>query len=119
MTQTPFDQMSKQYLEEFLAPFGVVQRQYEIPGEPKRSTILRLLASWRVRIYMGELAEFAEREELMALSEAFLAWEQETKSKERQAIALNMLKKNLSLETIAEVTGLTIVQLQQLQAENQ
>ena len=35
MTQTPFDQMSKQYLEEFLAPFGVVQRQYEIPGEAK------------------------------------------------------------------------------------
>jgi hypothetical protein len=27
--------MSKQYLEEFLSPFGVVQRQYEIPGEPK------------------------------------------------------------------------------------
>jgi Domain of unknown function (DUF4351) len=35
MTQTPFDQMSKQYLEEFLAPFGNVQRQYEVPGEAK------------------------------------------------------------------------------------
>jgi hypothetical protein len=35
MTQTPFDQMSKQYLEEFLAPFGRVQRQYEVPGEAK------------------------------------------------------------------------------------
>jgi hypothetical protein len=35
MTQTPFDQMSKQYLEEFLAPFGTVQRQYEVPGEAK------------------------------------------------------------------------------------
>jgi hypothetical protein len=35
MTQTPFDQMSKQYLEEFLAPFGSVQRQYEVPGEAK------------------------------------------------------------------------------------
>jgi Domain of unknown function (DUF4351) len=35
MTQTPFDQMSKQYLEEFLEPFGTVQRQYEIPGEAK------------------------------------------------------------------------------------
>jgi hypothetical protein len=29
MTQTPHDQLAKQYLEEFLAPFGVVQRQYE------------------------------------------------------------------------------------------
>jgi hypothetical protein len=35
MTQTPFDQMSKQYLEEFLEPFGRVQRQYEVPGEAK------------------------------------------------------------------------------------
>jgi predicted transposase/invertase (TIGR01784 family) len=34
---------------------------------------------------------------------------------ERRSIALNMLRKNLPLETIAEVTGLTIAQLQQLQ----
>jgi hypothetical protein len=33
------------------------------------------------------------------------------------AIALNMLRKRLDLETIAEVTGLSIAQLQQLQAE--
>jgi hypothetical protein len=280
MTQTPFDQMSKQYLEEFLAPFGVVQRQYEIPGEakfvdvwfvphretalpieelgvlgrmtqkscllepyrnvpsrtevrvsvmklvwvqederrkaqkdelaedelpllwilaattskplledanvvinsdwmpgvyfvadifktaivaidelpeteetlwlrvlgrgetqerairevlalptdhPKRSMILRLLANWKVRIDLGELVDFAEREEIMALSEAFLAWEQNTqeqskqegrqegRQEERLDIALNMLRRHLALETIAEVTGLTIAQLQQLQ----
>lgn len=35
MAQNSFDQLSKQYLEEFLAPFGTVQRQYEIPGEAK------------------------------------------------------------------------------------
>jgi hypothetical protein len=35
MAQNPFDQLSKQYLEEFLAPIGTVQRQYEIPGEAK------------------------------------------------------------------------------------
>ena len=33
-----------------------------------------------------------------------------------QKIALNLLRKNISLETIAEVTGLTIDRLQQLQA---
>jgi predicted transposase/invertase (TIGR01784 family) len=32
-----------------------------------------------------------------------------------KTIALNLLRKNISLETIAEVTGLTIEQLQQLQ----
>ncbi|MGV0025421.1 DUF4351 domain-containing protein [Phormidesmis priestleyi] len=35
MAQNPFDQLSKQYLEDFLAPIGTVQRQYEIPGEAK------------------------------------------------------------------------------------
>jgi hypothetical protein len=38
---------------------------------------------------------------------------------EKQAIALNMLRKQLDLETIAEVTGLTIAQLQALQVESQ
>jgi predicted transposase YdaD len=35
---------------------------------------------------------------------------------QKQEIALKMLGKNLSLETISEVTGLTIEQLQQLQS---
>jgi hypothetical protein len=35
MTQTPHDQLAKQYLEEFLAPFGRIERQYEVPGEAK------------------------------------------------------------------------------------
>jgi hypothetical protein len=92
------------------------------PEYPRRNTILRLLASWRVRIDIGELVDFTGQEGLMALSEAFLAWEQqkETQSRqaERQAIALNMLRENIALETIARITGLTIAQLQQLQADN-
>jgi Domain of unknown function (DUF4351) len=35
MTQSPFDQLSKMYLEEFLKPIGTVERQYEVPGEAK------------------------------------------------------------------------------------
>ena len=35
MTRIPFDQLSKQFLQEFLAPLGVVERSLEIPGEPK------------------------------------------------------------------------------------
>jgi predicted Rossmann fold nucleotide-binding protein DprA/Smf involved in DNA uptake len=56
----------------------------------------------------------------MALSEAFLTWEREkdmqSKQEERQAIALNLLKENIPLETIARTTGLTIPQVQALQA---
>lgn len=35
MTKNPFDQFSKQFFEEFLTPLGVVQINYEIPGEPR------------------------------------------------------------------------------------
>jgi predicted transposase/invertase (TIGR01784 family) len=37
---------------------------------------------------------------------------------QKQEIALKMLGKNLSLETISEVTGLTIEQLQQIQSSS-
>jgi predicted transposase/invertase (TIGR01784 family) len=40
----------------------------------------------------------------------------EGEQRQKREIALKMLGKNLPLETIAEVTGLTIEQLQQLQA---
>jgi predicted Rossmann fold nucleotide-binding protein DprA/Smf involved in DNA uptake len=73
------------------------------------------------KIDISELADFTDREELMALSEAFLAWEEqkETQSREaeRRSIALNLLRENISLEMIARTTGLTIASLQQLQSE--
>jgi predicted transposase/invertase (TIGR01784 family) len=37
---------------------------------------------------------------------------------ERKTIALNMLRKNIPLETIAEVTGLSIDRLQELQSND-
>jgi len=35
MTRIRFDQLAKQYLEEFLQPLGMVQRNLEVPGESK------------------------------------------------------------------------------------
>jgi len=35
MSQISFDQLSKQYLEEFLSPLEEVKRNLEIPGESK------------------------------------------------------------------------------------
>jgi hypothetical protein len=93
---------------------------------PKRGTVLRLLASWKVRIDVSELVGFAQQEEFMALSEAFLTWEREAEGRweqegrqkgEQEAkaeIARNMLRKNLDLALIAEVTGLAIEQIQSL-----
>lgn len=45
---------------------------------PRRSSILRLLASWHVRIDLGEFQEIPEQETIMVLSQAFLEWEQQT-----------------------------------------
>ncbi|MBE9009839.1 DUF4351 domain-containing protein [Pseudanabaenaceae cyanobacterium LEGE 13415] len=50
----------------------------------RRSSILRLLVNWKVRIDLGEIVDVAEREGMMALSEAFLAWEQETQARLRR-----------------------------------
>jgi predicted transposase/invertase (TIGR01784 family) len=62
----------------------------------------------------------------MALSEAFLTWEREAESRwQREGwqkgeqegkaeVVRNMLRKNLDLALIAEVTGLTIEQIQSL-----
>lgn len=95
-------------------------------SHPRRYGILRLLASWKVRMDLGEIEDFSEQEAVMALSEAFLAWEQQTQERSKrearqetqQAIALNLIRENIPLETIAQATDLTIAQLQQLQAEN-
>ena len=46
-------------------------------------------------------------------------WEEKGMKKARRSLAFNMLRKKLDLETIAEVTGLTIAQLQDLQSNNQ
>lgn len=35
MTRIPFDQLSKQFLEEFLTPLGKVERSLEVPGESR------------------------------------------------------------------------------------
>ena len=78
---------------------------------PKRNTILRLLASWKVKLDMGELMDFTEREEIMALSEAFLTWEQQKETQTKETIALNLLQQGLAIEAIAQATGLSIEQI--------
>ncbi len=35
MTRIPFDQLAKEFLQELLAPFGQVERSFEVPGEPQ------------------------------------------------------------------------------------
>ncbi|WP_404784258.1 DUF4351 domain-containing protein [Altericista sp. CCNU0014] len=50
--------------------------------DPRRSTILRLLANWKISIELTDRVE-AEEELMMALSQAYLEWEQQTEQKGR------------------------------------
>lgn len=106
------------------------------PTHPRRNGILRLLSSWKVRIDLGELQEFSEREAVMALSEAFLEWErrhealveqrvrqeteqrvrQETEQQIKRDIAPKLLAQGVPLEAIAQTVGLSIEDLQRLQS---
>jgi Domain of unknown function (DUF4351) len=62
-----------------------VQEVLALPStHPRRDGILKLLASWKVKINVGELENFLSEETQMALSQAFLEWEQATQQKARQ-----------------------------------
>jgi hypothetical protein len=50
------------------------------PDHPYRSDIIRLLASWKVKLVVEYESDSEAGEELMALSQAFLDWEQQTQT---------------------------------------
>jgi hypothetical protein len=94
--------------------------------DAQRPRILTLLSNWHIRMDIGELADVFQQEEIMALSEAYTVWEQETTEKGLQAglqkkgveVALNLLKEGMPVETIARVTGLTVSQIQEIAPKN-
>lgn len=47
--------------------------------DPRRSTILQLLATWKISIEASDLIQQEDREYIMTLSQAYLEWEKETK----------------------------------------
>ncbi len=57
----------------------------------------------------------------MALSQAYLEWEKEVKQQGKQEgkqeTALNMLRGGIPISQIAQFTGLSFQQIQQLQSE--
>jgi Domain of unknown function (DUF4351) len=67
------------------------------PTHPRRGQILRLLASWKVTIEIDGFLDSDEQEDFMALSQAFLVWEQQTKAEAQvqgeQTIILRLLNR--------------------------
>jgi hypothetical protein len=52
--------------------------------DPRQSSILRLLFNWKISVEVTKEFEVQEEELLMALSQAYLEWEQQTEQRGRQ-----------------------------------
>lgn len=86
------------------------------PEHPRRSDVLRLLASWKVRIDLGELMDFVNQEDgLMALSEAFLECEQETQKRSEQSLILRQLNRRVGTLPEAIQTHVEALPLERLE----
>jgi predicted transposase/invertase (TIGR01784 family) len=87
----------------------------EVSSLPMREGIIEVVSKIMVYKFTN-----LSRQEIDAMLDTKLEetrFYRETKDERTQEIALNMLRKKMSLETIAEVTGLTMAQLQELQTQ--
>jgi Domain of unknown function (DUF4351) len=88
--------------------------------DKRRSSILRLLANWKVSVEITGQAE-AEKELMMALSQAYLEWEQQTEQRGRQEgellLVLRLLNRRLGsipFEAEARIRKLSLSHLEAL-----
>jgi predicted transposase/invertase (TIGR01784 family) len=101
-----------------------LQRLYKRGDD--RSAILNLFAfiDWILILsteakasFWQELRTYEEERQMPYITSVEQIGYDRGKVEERKSIALNMLKRNLDLQTIAEITGLTIAQIQTLQGQ--
>jgi predicted transposase/invertase (TIGR01784 family) len=102
----------------------LIKRLYERGYD--RSTIMNLFAfvDWLMILsneakvsFWQELRTYEEERQMPYITSVEQIGYDRGKVEERISIALNMLKRNLDLQTIAEITGLTIAQIQDLQGQ--
>jgi hypothetical protein len=91
---------------------------------PRRMPILRLLASWKVRIELTEIPNLKARDEFMAFTQAFLEWEQKTEERgwlqgravERRSLLYLLLSQRFAPLSDSLVDGLNALALEPLEA---
>jgi hypothetical protein len=99
-----------------------IEEVKELPQEhPYRQNTLELLGNLKVTLESQETIQPEDLDLIMQLSPLYLekiqAAKQEGKQEDRQEIALKMLRKNMPLETISELTELNTEQLQSLRSQ--
>jgi hypothetical protein len=106
---------------------AAIKELIDLPEDyPYQRETMRHLSMLQVNLEMRQNRTKDLREVMMNLAPAYEQWYTKTKeegkqegiTEGKQETARRMLSKNMSLEEIAELTDLTIVQLQALQTEN-
>ncbi len=97
--------------------------------DPAKSRLISKFVDSYLRLDLKEEIKFQAEIDTMgmtqkeAIMQTMTSWEEKGMEKgivqERQTIALNLLRENIPLETVARTTGLSIAQVQQLQSEIQ
>ena len=95
--------------------------------DPAKSQLISQFVDSYLRLNVKEEKTFQaeidklEPQQKEAIMQTTTSWEEKGMKKgikkERETIALNMLRKDMSIETISELTGLTMKQLQKLQTQ--
>jgi predicted transposase YdaD len=89
----------------------------EVATAIDRQGIIEIIS--RIMVYKFTNLSSQEIDEMLDIRVEETRVYQEAQEKERRSIAINMLRKHLDLAMIAEVTRLSIEQLQTIQSENQ
>ncbi len=87
----------------------------EITTAIDRQGIIEIIS--RIMVYKFTNLSSQEIDEMLEIKVEETRVYQEAQEKERRSIAINMLRKHLDLAMIAEVTGLSIAQLQDLRSQ--
>ena len=88
---------------------------------PERSQVLRLIKNWQIRVQQNQEPEDAEM--VVQLSQAYLEWEQKTKEESKLEgklegkleSARNFLRLGVAPEVVAQASGISLEEVQQLQ----
>jgi hypothetical protein len=83
--------------------------------DPRRSAILRLLTNWKISIEITGQVE-AEEELMMALSQAYLEWEQQTEQTGEARLVLRLLTRRIGNVTSTMQVQVQALSLNQLEA---
>jgi hypothetical protein len=104
---------------------SAIREIFDLPiDHPRRNKILRLLASWNVRIESGEIENFLGQEEIMGFSQAFLDWEEATEQRgktigqreQARSIVLRLLSRKVGILPVDLRSQIEQLSLEQAEA---